>query len=410
MHNNNTIKLLKLQGKNLKIEKEIIDDINNEAYFFISRKIKPCKCPHCNTITKHVHDYRDQYIRHSPINGFKTFLVLHKARLICPNCYHKFYANYSDIVNPRFRCSNILFFDIINTLKDTSMTFDEVANFFGVSSGVVTRYLDFFSYLMEWNNITCLPKHIGIDEFKGNCDASKYLFHIYDLDTNQTIYILKSRKYNDVVKFFNNISNRNDVEIVTMDLYDSFRNAVKAKLKRATIIADRFHYTRIVSRAFDELRIQLWRDAKGLEKKYLKNLKLSLLLDINSVKPQNILKLEEKLNYAFDLNPKLKYAYQLYQSFLRIKDGDTYQERVKRFRDWLDDAISSTLPKFKSAAETLLRWSHEIVNSLKTSYTNSSTEGKNNKIKVIKRNAYGFKKLKNLRNLVKLRDFKYSEI
>lgn len=77
--------------------------------------------------------------------------------------------------------------------------------FFGVSSGVVTRYLDFF-YLMEWNNITCLPKHIGIDEFKGNCDASKYLFHIYDLDTNQTIYILKSRKYDDVVKFFNNIS------------------------------------------------------------------------------------------------------------------------------------------------------------------------------------------------------------
>ena len=142
----------------------------------------------------------------------------------------------------------------------------------------------------------------------------------------------------------------------------------------------------------------------------MKNLKLSLLLDINSVKPQNILKLEEKLNYDFDLNPKLKYAYQLYQSFLRIKDGDTYQERVKRFRDWLDDAISSTLPKFKSAAETLLRWSYEIVNSLKTSYTNSSTEGKNNKTKLIKRNAYGFRKLKNLRNLVKLRDFKYSEI
>ena len=51
-----------------------------------------------------------------------------------------------------------------------------------------------------------------------------------------------------------------------MHLYDFFRNDVKTKIKRATIIADRFHYTRIVSRAFDELRIQLWRDAKGLEK------------------------------------------------------------------------------------------------------------------------------------------------
>lgn len=126
------------------------------------------------------------------------------------------------------------------------------------------------------------------------------------------------------------------------------------------------------------------------------------------MKLKNILKLEEKFNYDFDLNPKLKYAYQLYQSFLRIKDGGTYQERVKRFRDWLDDAISFTLPKFKYAAETLLRWSHEIVNSLKTSYTNSSTEGKNNNINVIKRNAYGFRKLKNLINLVKLRVFKYS--
>lgn len=57
-------------------------------------------------------------------------------------------------------------------------------------------------------------------------------------------------------------------------------------------------------------------------------------MDTNSIKLENIIKLEERLNYAFDLNPKLKYAYQLYHSFLRIKDGDTYQERVKRFRNF----------------------------------------------------------------------------
>lgn len=66
--------------------------------------------------------------------------------------------------------------------------------------------------------------------------------------------------------FFNNVSNRNDVEIVTMELYYSFRNAIKTKLKKATIITDRFYYTRIVFNALDELRLQLWRDAKVLEK------------------------------------------------------------------------------------------------------------------------------------------------
>ena len=52
------------------------------------------------------------------------------------------------------------------------------------------------------------------------------------------------------------------------------------------------------------------------------------------------------------------------------------------------------------------KWNKEILNSFKTSYTNSSTEGKNNKIKVIKRIAYGYKNLDNFRNRIKLMDLK----
>ena len=65
---------------------------------------------------------------------------------------------------------------------------------------------------MQWHITTSLPKHIGIDEFKGNCNSYKYLFHIYDLDTKETITILKSRDFSTIVNFFNNITNRNDVE------------------------------------------------------------------------------------------------------------------------------------------------------------------------------------------------------
>ena len=410
MHNNNIIKLLKLQDRNIKLDKQFFDHKNNVALFYVSKKIKPCACPNCNTLTSRIHDYRNQKIKHTPINGYKTFLILRKARLVCTNCGKRFDADYNDIVNPKFRCSNQLFLAIIDTLKSTSMTFSQVAEMYGVSPGVVIRYLNIFSYLMQWNNIDSLPKHIGIDEFKGNCNKSKYLFHVYDLDTKQTVCVLKTRKYNDIVDFFNSVTNRNEVEIVTMDLYDTFRNAVKAKLKKATIVADRFHYTRIVANALDSFRLELWRNAKGIEKKYLKNLKLSLLKDVENVKPEKLFKLQEKLNYAFDLNPHLKYGYELYQSFLRIKDGDTYAERVKRFRDWLDDALSSTLAPFESAAETLIRWQKEVVNSLKTTYNNSYTEGKNNKIKVIKRNAYGFRNLTNFTNLIKIRDLKNCEV
>lgn len=314
--------------------------------------------------------------------------------------------DYSDIVNPKFRCSNQLFFSIINDIQNTSMTLSQVARNNNVSFGVVVRYLYFFSFLMQWENIHTLPKHIGIDEFKGNCNGSKYLLHIFDLDTGKTVTILRTRKYDDLINFFNTIDNRNDVELVTMDLYDSFRNAVKAKFKNATIVADRFHYTRIVANALDNFRLDLWHNSKDIEKKYFKNLKLSLLKNIEKVNSDYLLKHEEKLNYAFEINGDLKYAYQLYQSFLRINDADSYDEKVKLFNDFISDCLSSTLKTFNSAANTLLKWNKEILNSFNTHYTNSATEGKNNKIKVIKRISYGFRNLSTLKNIVMLRDCK----
>ena len=140
--------------------------------------------------------------------------------------------------------------------------------------------------------------------------------------------------------------------------------------------------------------------------KYFKNIKLSLLKDIEKVKPEDLMKFEEKLNYSFEISGELKYGYELYQSFLKIKNGDSYEEKAKLFKDWLSDASSSTLKTFASAAETLLKWNKEILNSFKTSYTNSATEGKNNKIKSIKRIGFGYRKLTTLRNLIMLKDCK----
>ena len=311
---------------------------------YISKKIVECECPSCKYKTKRIHNHRFQKIKNNQINGYHTYLYLKKTRLLCTHCGKKFYMNYNDIVNPKFRCSTQLFNNIINQLQNTSMTIKDVAK-----SNNVSRYLHFFAYLMQWENITSLPKHIGIDEFKGNCDNSKYLFHIYDLDTKKTITILRTRKNNDLLDFFDSIENRNDVELVTMDLYNSFRKAIKAKLKHTTIVADRFHYTRIIANALYKLRLNIWRNLK----KYFNSLKLSLLKYIAKVPKDKLLTHEEKLNYSFELSSELKYGYQLYQSFLRIKDANSYKEKAKLFKEWLSDASTSTLKTFKTASESL---------------------------------------------------------
>ena len=72
----------------------------------------------------------------------------------------------------------------------------------------------------------------------------------------------------------------------------------------------------------------------------------------------------------------------------------------KALIEWMDDADGSELPAFVYCANTLRSWSAGIINSFFTSVTNGFTEGCNNKIKVLKRNAYGYKNFNRFRNRI----------
>ena len=192
------------------------------------------------------------------------------------------------------------------------------------------------------------------------------------------------------------LEERLNVEIVSMDLYAPFKRIVKDKLPHATIIADNFHFTRIATKPLDELRLNLWRNTKGKEKIYFKNIKHALLKDISKIKEKEA----DKLLYAFELSPILKYAYTLKQKFLDIKKLPSFEEKENAFRNWIYEAECSTITEFKSAVNTLRTWHQYISNSFKYCISNGPVEGKNNLIKTLKRISFGFKNLKNFRNRI----------
>ena len=49
---------------------------------------------------------------------------------------------------------------------------------------------------------------------------------------------------------------------------------------------------------------------------------------------------------------------------------------------------------------TIIHWQDYILNSFECPYTNGYTEGVNNKIKVLKRNAYGVRNFKRFKNRI----------
>lgn len=68
--------------------------------------------------------------------------------------------------------------------------------------------------------------------------------------------------------------------------------------------------------------------------------------------------------------------------------------------EWINGALDCGIPQFERCAKTMINWLSGILNSFSLPITNGFTEGCNNKIKILKRNAYGYRNFKRFRNSI----------
>jgi transposase len=175
----------------------------------------------------------------------------------------------------------------------------------------------------------------------------------------------------------------------------------------AKYVVDRFHYTRYILQALDKIRIRLQKDygIRSYEYKLLKNKKNIALLRKYS---NNIDWWVEQERYRnghmvrvlpgdiiyelLKINDELYRGYQLKELFLDIINHAPLEDAKRQLSEFVDLCNTSKIPEFIEAASTINNWLDYIVNSfIDPRYTNGFTEGTNNKIKVIKRNAFGYK-------------------
>ena len=101
------------------------------------------------------------------------------------------------------------------------------------------------------------------------------------------------------------------------------------------------------------------------------------------------------INKILKISDELDRAYQLKELFLDIIKHSTYENATEQLLTWIDLCKESKIPEMVEASKTINNWLEYIVNSfIDKRYSNGYTEGMNNKIKVIKRNGYGYKNFK----------------
>lgn len=400
--------LVGLNSKEVKITK-VSQNGSGLVEVEIENKNKKVRCPECNKFTSSVHSklkpIRSVYL---DACGSNVDLIIHKKRYHCYNCGKIF----TEIININTRNGNIsnkVKIQIRKDLLNYNLSIKNIAEKNRVSKYIVeNELLEIESGLPE--HVINLPRVISFDEFKADTREGKYAFILNDPIHKDVLDILPERKKERLIQYFTYCNNRHSVEVVISDMYEPYLLVTQTMFPKAVYVADPFHYTRYIMNALDKIRIRLQEqhDEKSQEYKMLKNKKNVSLLrkysrDIDwwvltkrykngrfiEVLPINI------LNEMLDISNDMMEGYCLKEEFLDIIHHYKQMDVEEQLTKWISKCILKNIPEFIEAAGTISRWKEYIINSfLDERYNNGFTEGVNNKIKVIKRIAFGYKSFK----------------
>ena len=385
MRNNNILKLLDLQGVILKKEKYS----KNLIELWVECLLKEHICPSCNSSTSRVHDYYTRSFNHIMVGKRTTKIYYKQRRYVCLHCGKRFAENNS-FIQKFYRHSN----DVVNSVFDdlTSIkNLSQIGHDNNMSSQNVSRLMN--KFMPIFHNTTSLPEAIGIDEFRGNSGGNKFQVVITNLKTHKVIDVISDRSEDALYNFFRKISNPKNVKLVAMDLSLFFKKIIADVFPNAKIIADTFHFTRLMHWALDNVRKEV---QKGLPKDmriYFKRSRSVLHKRINDLNPDEYNQLTNMLDY----NENLRWAYSIVQNLFEIIDEKNPDKKVALFKEFMTYASNCDLPEFNKHIQTYFKWHKYIINSFYTNYSNGITEGLNTKIKTLKRVSFGFRNFQNFR-------------
>ena len=379
----------------LEMEDLIITNVESnceEMHIYFKLERKDHICPDCGAVTNKVHDYRPSIIKDAPIMGKKTFLHYSKRRYHC-DCCGKHFKETFNYLPAHCRITTRLNFLAINMMKHTQNV-SSIAKQIGISASTIFRRMNDVNFPKP----SALPLVLSIDEFKGNAGGEKFQAILTDPKSRTVFDILPSRTQWKLKDYLHEFNNKKDVRYFIMDMNYVYREIAESYLPNATIVIDKFHVVRYVTWALENVRKRIQKEMHPSKRKYFKRSRKILLSHYHRLKTEN----KQALEVMLQQSPDLAVAYYLKEQFYDFMDSKTRDEAYTKLRKFIISAQTSELKEFDACLTMLSNWSNYILNSFECPYTNGFTEGTNNKIKVIKRNGYGFRNFKNFRNRILL--------
>ncbi len=347
-------------------------------------------CPRCASPSSSVYDHRTAVVKDAPIRDKLPILHIRKRRFFCKTCQRPFTEPVPGVkkghrTTDRYRRSLLWACEHFSDLK-------AVRRFYRCSDGVLyDAVYEQLELRRRRHLLYPWPAVLGIDEhfFKHDRKTGMRQFAtvLVDFKGRRLLEVVDGKTTAQLELALGHIAGRENVRFVCLDLCDPFKNFARSFFPQATLIADKFHVLRLLSPAINRRRRAITGDRRSLE------VRRWLLRNGPDLHPtQRFL-----LNQWLERFPELQELYHLKEAlhgFYRIRG----QRRAERALTGMTDRMAaSTLPEVQTLRRTLMKWRREILAYFATRLTNGRTEGFNNKAKVVKRRAYGYRSFRNYR-------------
>jgi len=381
--------LLNLQDINVVKISNVVDDavqitVEHQTH------LQPCPCcGSSHVIRRGISGYRK--VRHLPVFGLKTILLLPRVRFSCKDCFFSFTMQYSFICG-KSRYTNQYKEQVSDAVVGSTVT--NVARItktpYSSAERMFKEYLDDITPQISDIVLSTSNKTdglvIGIDDFairKGH----SYNTGFHDLKNETFLHVVHGRKLEELRQDMVNNPQVYAIKpvAVVMDLAPYYHTFAAEAFPTALRVADRFHVNRYALDAMQNVRKRVSSYLSPRNRTLLKQNKSLLSKRYDQLTVDEIQKLVMLLN----MSSELEKAYHWKEDLIQWYDCCINVTQAKNvFERWLEYGYSIRIPEVDDALKTFKNWRQEIINYHSCRYTNAAVEGRNNKIKALQRRGY----------------------
>ncbi len=347
--------------------------------------IAPC-CSGCGQRTLAIHDVTERRVRERDLFSRHTWLMVPVRRVRCADCGVRVESIPWLPSRQRMTAGMVSYVEALVRL----LPIGQVASFLGLHWHTV-KAIDH----ARLRRVVSEPdrsrlRRLMMDEFALH-RGHRYATVVACAQTQQVLWIGQGRSREAIRPFFTWLGDAcGQIEAVAMDMNTAFDLEVQKHCPQAQVVYDLFHVIAKYGReVIDRVRLDqanALRNGKPA-RKVVKRSRWLLLRNPENLKPDQAGQLDDLLA----ANAPLMSVYVLKAQLKELWFAPDTATAIRRWTQWYTMAMDSGIAALITFAHRLKGYAHGIVASAQYPMNTSVLEGMNNKIKVIKRMAYGFR-------------------